>query len=138
MRSTTVTLGGVAYTVNQLPMRPETEWRKQLQAQLEPLLALMGNYRSVEFNTPADIAAFLAGLAPLLLGAPDIMLKMLYAYSPELARHAGAIESNSYSDEVLAALQEVLGLAFPFARDLAKLGTVLAANGAAPPPLPTT
>lgn len=138
MRSVTVTLGGVSYTVQQLPMRPEAEWRKSLQANLEPILALARDYDQIEFDGPADVAAFLSNLAPLLLGAPDIMLRLLYGYSPELARHADAIETSAYSDEVFAALKGVMGLAFPFARELATWGPGLASRGAAPQPSPTT
>lgn len=137
MRSIVVTLGGVSYTVNQLPMRPEAEWRGQLRAELGPLLTLMEGNKSIEFDNPADIAAFLGGLAPTLIDAPDIMLRLLFGYSPELARHADAIANASYSDEVFGAFKGVLGLALPFAGELAKFGPGLAGNGAAPKPSPT-
>lgn len=129
MREVTVTLGGTVYRVRQLPMRAEAEWRRLLQARLAPLLGLIANFQQIEFNTPADFAAFLQGLAPLLLDAPDLMLALLYDYSPDLRAHADAIEESAYSDEVMEALKAVMGLAYPFARDL--VGAMRAAGQAA-------
>lgn len=134
MRTVTITLGGVAYTINQLPMRAEAEWRKQLQARLEPLLPLMNGYQGLSFDGPADFAAFLRTLAPALLNAPDTMLEMLYAYAPELARQAETIETGSYSEEVMEAFFAVLPLAYPFGAALERLSAIgprPARNGAA-------
>lgn len=130
MRSVTVILGGVTYTVNQLPMRAEAAWRKEVQALIEPALALMRDYEHLEFDGPADMAAFLGSLAPMLLDAPDAMLDILLGYSPELARHADRIRDTCYSDEVLAALREVAAIAFPLAGELARFGKISAASGA--------
>lgn len=134
MREVVVTLGGTAYRVRQLPMRAEAEWRRQVQAKLAPVMGLIANFNQIEFNTPADFAAFLQGLAPLLLDAPDLMLELLYAYAPALADHAEEIGEAAYSDEVMEALKAVVGLAYPFARDLAGLvraGQGLTLSGAA-------
>lgn len=141
MRTVKVCLGGREYTINQLPMRAEAEWRRQLQAQLEPLLALVRGYESITFNTPAEMAAFVEGLAPLLLNAPDTMLALLYQYSPELALRADEVEAACYADEVVEALKGVLVLAYPFASELAALarnGQRLMGTGVQPPPLQTT
>lgn len=141
MRTVKVTLGGREYTINQLPMRAEAEWRKALQAQLEPLLALVRGYESISFSTPGDVAAFVEGLAPLLLNAPDTMLALLYQYSPDLALRADEIEAACYGDEVVEALKGVLSLAYPFASELAALarnGQRLMASGAQATPSPTT
>jgi hypothetical protein len=82
MREVVVTLGGTAYRVRQLPMRAEAEWRRQVQAKLAPVMGLIANFNQIEFNTPADFAAFLQGLAPLLLDAPDLMLELLSQTAP--------------------------------------------------------
>lgn len=133
MREITVTLGGKSYQVRQAPMKREAAWRTQLRETLAPLLDVMSNFERIEFNSPADIAAFLQRFAPMLLDAPDLMLEMLYGYSPELAMRRTEIDESAYSDEVLEAFKAVLGLAYPFARDLAglmRVGQGLA-NGAA-------
>lgn len=124
MRTVTITLGGVDYTIRQLPMRAEAEWRKRLQAQLEPLLSMMSGYQELSFDGPADFVAFLRTLTPMLMNAPDIMLEMLYAYAPELARQADAIETGSYSEEVMEAFLEVLPLAYPFGAALERLSAL--------------
>jgi hypothetical protein len=141
MRSVTVTLGGKEYSVKQLPMRAEAEWRKRLQTLLAPILLLLQNYDKIELNTPADVVDLLQRIAPLLLDAPDTMLELLFDYSPELAIQADEVETTAYSDEVLEALKAVMGLAYPFVGDLARLsqaGQRLAANGAQPTPTTTT
>jgi hypothetical protein len=140
MREITVTLGGQPYQVRQPPNKRESAWRKQLRETIAPLLDVMMNFERIEFSTPADIAAFLQRFAPMLLDAPDLMLEMLYEYSSELAAQREAIDESAYSDEVLEAFKAVLGLAFPFARDLAavmRAGQGLA-NGAATKTLQTT
>jgi hypothetical protein len=140
MREVTVTLGGKQYTVRQLPMRAEAEWRKRLQMLLAPIMELVKGYDQIVINTPADVVDLLQRIAPLLLNAPDTMLELLFDYSPELAIQADVIETTAYSDEVLEALKAVLGLAYPFASDLVRLsqaGRALAANGAQPTPTAT-
>ena len=54
-----------------------------------------------------------------LIGSMDLLLDLLFAYSPELAEDRERIEEEAYDEEALAAFTEVLKLAYPFGELLA-------------------
>jgi hypothetical protein len=141
MREIEIILGETSYRVRQAPIRREAIWRRELQEQLAPVLDLVANAQTIEFSSPADLAAFVRRVAPLLLDATDIMLELLFSYAPELADQRAQIEETAYSDEVLAAMKGVLRLAYPFLADLtqlAELGRTSMGSGAPPTTSPTT
>ena len=138
MQEITVTLGGRPYTVKQLPMRPEANWRKKLQEQLAPIVDLIANYNQIELNTPADVVGILQRITPALLNAPDIMLDLVLAYSPALMMEREWIADNAYSQEVMDALLAVVRLAYPFEPLLKMAQRYAPKSGSAPQPSKTT
>lgn len=131
MRETTVRLGGSEYVIRQLPMRAESAWRAKLGAAIAPAVEMLGKL-DMTIETVEDVAALVRSLSPMLLGAPETALGLVKGYAPGLAWEQ--IEETAYSDEIVAALVEVVKLAYPFDAvwSLAKL-----ASGAATPS-PTT
>lgn len=132
MRETTVRLGGAEYVVRQLPMRAESAWRGQLAAAIAPAVEMLGKL-DMTIETVEDVAALVRSLAPMLLGAPETALALVKAYSPNLAW--AVIEETAYSDEIVAALVEVVKLAYPFG---AVWGLAKLASGAATPSATTS
>ena len=135
-KSVTVTLAGREYVVAELPFRANVEWRKRLTGMAEDLTTLL-EAPGLEF-TPATIGAILRQVADLLLRAPDMLVEMLYAYSPEIAADAERIGSEAYESELLGAFIEVLKLGYPFGSQLQSLAGLLIGSAGAPmsPSLP--
>lgn len=114
-RTATVTLGGREYAVEQQPFKAASAWRRRLESELAPLTALAQNYRAIEINNVGDLVGLVEQVGPLLLHAPETVAELLFAYSPGLAAQREAIEAAAFDDELVAALKEVVGLAYPFA-----------------------
>ena len=136
--SATITLGGADYTIEALPMKRARAWRAEFQKPLETIIGVLQNADNIEINGAADIAALLNQLGGLLLGSMDILANALFKYCPYLNRDE--IEETATDEEALAALWEVLKLAYPFgnlvamvSRGAARVGTSKnsrSANGA--------
>ena len=123
MKTATVVLGGQEYTILPLPMKAARQWRKQLEQPFGALVAALQGANSVDLADLAGIAGVVQIFAGTLVGSIDILMELLFAYAPPLAEDRERIEAEAYDEEALAALVEVLKLAYPF-------GTVLAlANG---------
>lgn len=120
-RTKTVTLGGQTYTITQLPMRANKEWRDQLAQPVIDLLALLETNQELEIGSVADLVQIVNLGKNLLLGSMDLLLNALFAYSPELQADRARIEAEAYDDEAIAALAEVVRLAYPLGMALAAL-----------------
>jgi len=114
MRSVVVTLGGKPYEVRALSIRAAREWREKFQQPFQAMAAALGGMESIELTSGKSIADLLNVLQETLLRSPDTILEMLYAYSPEVMADKERIEREAFDDEVIAALVEVLKLAYPF------------------------
>jgi hypothetical protein len=125
-RSKEVTLGGATYTIEQLPMRANKEWRDSLGAPVMTLAQLLTDAPNLEVSF-SDIQRIIGAVKDLLLGSVDLLLEALFRYSPELAADRERIESEAYDDEAMQALGVVITFAYP-------LGIALSAI----PGLPTT
>lgn len=134
-RTTTVTLGGKAYTVQELPIRASRRWRERASA---PLHELVGTLEGVDATLTATIrdaddmaeaARHVVGVlrsgTSVLTASVDTMLDLLFAYSPALAEDRERIEEEAYTSEAVEAFTEVLKLAFP----LSAMRTLFASNG---------
>lgn len=135
MRSTVVTLGGKDYTVEQLTIGANREWRKKFDEPINRLLTAtqaVGDLAAVEFEDTKDLLKGI-GLAlvqhadsiiRVLLESPDLLLQGVYEYAPAVKAESKRIEETAYDDEIGAAFVEVVKLAFPFGSllNLAKLG----------------
>jgi len=121
MRSKVVTLGGQEYRIDQLPMRPNREWREQLGEPLTELVSLLGGFQNLQIDSAGGIAKIITVIKDVLLGSMDRLLEALYAYSPVLAADRERIEREAYDDEALAALGVAVSLAYPLDMALAVL-----------------
>lgn len=118
-RTKSITLGGQTYEIAQLPMRENRLWRDTLAAPVTNLLALLEGNRELEIGSVSDLAQIVGLAKTLLLGSMDILLDALFAYSPTLQADRERIEAEAYDDEAIAALAEVVRLAYPLAMALA-------------------
>lgn len=112
-RTKSIALGGQTYEIAQLPMRENRLWRDTLAAPVTNLLALLEGNRELEIGSVGDLAQVIGIGKQLLLGSMDILLDALFAYSPELRADRDRIEAEAYDDEAIAALAEVVRLAYP-------------------------
>lgn len=112
-REKVVTLGGQEYRVSQLNMKDNRLWRDTLAQPITDLLALLEGNRELEIGSVGDLAQVIGVGKQLLLGSMDILLDALFAYSPELRADRERIEAEAYDDEAIAALAEVVRLAYP-------------------------
>lgn len=117
-RNRTVTLADKEYSIVQRNMRDNKDWREKLSAPVNKIIGLMRNYKNIEIGTAADIASIVSLFSDILLGSMDILLDAMFAYSPELESDRERIESESYDDEAIAALGEIIRLAYPLDRFL--------------------
>jgi hypothetical protein len=114
MRTATVMLAGRAYEVRALPIRQSKAWREKLAVPFGALTAILENAGTIELTSGGDIAALVRTLSGTLIGSIDLLLDLLFAYSPELKADRERIENEAFDDEALRAFTEVLKLAYPF------------------------
>lgn len=107
-----VILGGRKYPVRPLSIRKSREWRQLLSATIQEVLG--------KHSGPASADA----LGAVFMRVPEKMGELLWAYAPELPR--AEIEEEATDAELVAALREVMRLAFPF---VGELQTLLALTG---------
>lgn len=112
-RTKTVTLAGKNYTVAQLPMQRNRAWREKLTEPVNKIIAVMQNYKDIEINNAVDVAGIIGIFNDVLLNSIDLLLESLFAYAPELAADRERIEAEAYDDEAIAAMGEVIRLAYP-------------------------
>jgi hypothetical protein len=119
MREVTLHLGGKEFTVPQLTIRREAEWRKQAQKALAPFWDAT-SLMQMDISKPQDLSDLIGKVGALL----DVTaaLDAICAYAPALAEQRDWIEENTYSDEVFGAL---VGLFFGQLRQLERLPQAL-------------
>lgn len=138
MNKRTVTLGGQSYVIEELPARKNAEWRRLLETRLAPILGIIEQAGAgLELRTNEDVLKVVGQVGQLLVTAPDLLVEMLFAYTPALAADQAVILDNAYDSELVAAFTTVLGLAYPFG-SLAKLISGLASGSMTPPSAPTS
>lgn len=127
MKEVTVTLGNKDYTLKQLPIRANREWRARFNGPVNTLLSAfteVGKVSTVEFKDGKELMQKIGGIllarasdvAGILLESMDFVLDGLFAYSDELRKDQAYIEENATDDEAMKAFVEVLKLAYPFGR----------------------
>lgn len=115
MQHKTLTLGGVEYTVQELPARKNAAWRKGLEAQLGPFLNLVEQAGAgAEIRKSEDLMQIVNQVGHLLVTAPDTMIELIFSYASNLDAKRETILDNAYDSELTAAFVAVLGLAYPF------------------------
>lgn len=126
-RNKIVTLAGQQYSVEQLPMRANKEWRESLTEPVNKIVALLQNYKDIEISNGADIVGLVVVVKDVLFGGMDMLLDALFAYSPALREDRERIETEAYDDEAIGAITVILSLAYPLDR-LVSAWTGLAAT----------
>ncbi len=118
-KTATVTLAEKSYTLTQKPIKEAKRWREALRKPFGELAATLEGAGNMELTNGADLAGLVQSLSGTLLGSVDILLDLLFSYSPELAADRARIEESAYDDEALGAFTEVLKLVYPFGELLA-------------------
>lgn len=115
MNKRTVTLGGQNYVIQELPARKNSGWRKDLERRLSPLLDIIRQAGAgVELRNSEDIMKVVESVSQLLITAPDLLIEILFSYSPELRANQEVIMDAAYDSELIPAFATVLGMAYPF------------------------
>lgn len=124
-RGTAVSLAGQEYAIQALPMGKARAWRQKFAEPIQQLMGLLENADAIQLDSTADLMAVAQQILPLALNSMDLIVEALFAYAPTLRDDRERIEAEADDAEALAALWEVLKLAYPFG----SLGGFL--NGAA-------
>lgn len=114
METKEITLGGVTYTIQELPRRKNAAWREQLRQDLAPVAGFLERVPTLEVNTGAEAADLIRGLLAGVNGALDRALELILAYSPALLEDRERIEAEAHDSEIVGALLPILELAYPF------------------------
>ncbi len=116
----TVNIAGQDYEIEPLTIRGNRAWREKFSQPLQQLLGatrqMVDVFQSQQFELRdlPGLGVFVAVLGQVLLGAPDLVLDMLFAYSPALQADRERIEASAYDDEAMQAFLRILRLAYPF------------------------
>lgn len=114
MKTVQVTLGGKEYNIRALKMRQSKEWRDKVKEPFGSLVDALQAAPNIELTSMADLSTLVDVVKDLVLGSFDLVLDLLFQYSPELAADRERIETEGYDEEAVEAFVEVLKLAFPF------------------------
>ena len=101
-RTVAFELGGRQFTVRQLPIRADAEWRNKAKPMVEPVIEI-----AMQTGVPMPTPDRLAKLAVVnaMLFEPLQMLDVIIAYAPEqLGAEQQWIEENAYPDEIMGAV----------------------------------
>jgi hypothetical protein len=122
-----VTLGGQAYMIEELKVRQNAAWRKQLSAPFADLADLLAKAPRLELDA-GEAASLLKLVKRVLAESIATVQELLFAYAPALAADRERIEAEAYDSEILEAFTRVLGLAYPFGLLLEKVAGVSASG----------
>ena len=114
METRTIALAGREYEVIELPAKANAAWRRKLDGALSPLLDTMQNAGRIKLDNRDDLSALIEQRRELLFRAPEVLTDLLFDYAPGLRQDREQIEAQAYESELLAALMQVLQLAYPF------------------------
>lgn len=114
MKTVTVTLGERSYEIRPLPIRKAREIREKFTAPFEQAIAALDQVPQTDINDVQSLGKIALSLKDVLLGSVDLVLEILFAYSPELAADRERIEAEAYDDEAIAAFVEVVKMLYPF------------------------
>ena len=113
-KTITVTLGGQSYVIEALPIKASKAWRARLAGPFGQLAATLEHAGEISLTDGGDLAHLIQIVTDTLLGSIDLLQELLFAYAPALAADRARIEAESYDEEAMQALIEVLKLAYPF------------------------
>ena len=104
-----VTLGGKEYEIKPLVIKDSRAWRKQYVKAIGGLPGLV----NTTTDTPAE---FEKALTAILVGMPDSVIELFFAYAKDLPR--AEIEAVATDQEIADGFKVIVGLAFPLAQSL--------------------
>lgn len=123
----TITLGGKSYTVAEPSVKRAREWRRKVAAPFGSMIDSLRAANGVDLENVEEqvkglgldgVADALQQYALPLLGSPDILIDLVFDFSPALAEHREEIEEDATTSEFVAALMEVLKIAYPLGEAL--------------------
>lgn len=109
-----VKLGGRAYVLRPLAIRPAREWRAEFAGLVDTVVMLMRSAVTKKLASPDDLAGLAEDLAPKLFGMVDKLIEMMFAYSPELRADREWLEEHATDEEAMQVIIKIIMLAFPF------------------------
>lgn len=113
MRTITVLLGGVEYTISELPSRQAAKWRDSLQERLGDVATLIEEAPETDISSGTAVANLVRSIGAVVLRSPDTIKELLFEYAPDLQKMEQD-EADYYDSELAAAFVEVVKLAYPF------------------------
>ena len=120
----TTKLGDKDYSIPLLAVMAQREWRKNLFAELVPLLD--------SFKSKADGQSIQTGLTAALLNFPEKLCDLVFAYAPALPKEE--ILEHATEEQIASAFSAIMGVAFPFLPQLGMVTNLLRATTAASQP----
>lgn len=148
-KTTEIDLADRTYTVEQLPMKQNAEWRKRVQD--SQLLGIFNNADGIikdvvrffdayedktmnELNLNEFVGTLMAipSIAMRLAFGIDDVIEMVFSYSRDINKDRPYIEENAYDEEIIGAFVRMLPLAFPYTGLIS-----VVARGGNPQPIPT-
>lgn len=116
MKTIRIQLAGKKYEIQTLPIAQSRAWRQQLMQPFQLIGAILDH---VDLNDLTNIAN-VEELIPLfkegvmtVLGSVELLVDLLFAYSPVLEADREHIENTAHDDEAMQALMEVIKVAYP-------------------------
>jgi hypothetical protein len=116
----TAKLGDKDYSIPLLAVMAQREWRKNLFAELVPLLD--------SFKSKVDGQSIKTGLTAALLNFPDKLCDLVFAYAPDLPKEE--ILADATEEQIASAFSAIFGVAFPFLPQLGMVTDLLRATAA--------
>lgn len=113
-----VKLGDKDYSIPLLAVMAQREWRKNLFAELAPILE--------SFNFKVDGKSMAAGLTASLLTFPEKLCDLVRAYAPDLPWEE--ILAEATEEQIGSAFSAIMVVAFPFVPQLGMVTNLLRAN----------
>jgi hypothetical protein len=111
-----VRLGGREYEIATQPIRKAREFRSKLTAPFVAAIAAIETAPDIDLKDGQALGRLGIALKDVVLGSVDLVVELLFEYSPELAADRERIESTATDDEALTAFVEVIKLVYPFGR----------------------
>lgn len=128
MRTETVKLAGKEYEIRELPLRRNAEWRQRVGETFQAFAGLVGETQQMELADTANVLELVRRGGEMVFHAPDTIVELTLAYSPDLQK---ALAGDVYESELMEAFAACLRLAFPFGRVTRLLGSLMI-NGSVP------
>ena len=121
-----VRLGDRDYEVPLLAVMAQREWRKNLFAELAPIIST--------FESKLAAGSMSQGLTAALLQFPEKIAELFFAYAKALSEEdQKKILAEATEEQLIAAFEAVKAVAFPFSPTLEQMRQLVKANTASQP-----